>query len=143
MIKQGFAIGKDIESMSGDLSRWMNAVSDVNNLEQENKSPPIFKKLMSSKSIEAEAIEIYAAKKKFAEHRQQLKNYIIGMSGMDAWNRLIKEEGAIRKRRQEQVWAQRKLRQKILNYIGIVLLCITIIGFIFFIAYLYKERHNT
>ena len=28
-IKAGFAAGRDLEQMSGDLSRWMGAVSDV------------------------------------------------------------------------------------------------------------------
>ena len=28
-IKAGFAAGREIESMAGDLSRWMGAVSDI------------------------------------------------------------------------------------------------------------------
>jgi len=32
-IKQGFAVGRDIEQMSGDIGRWMGAVSDVDNAE--------------------------------------------------------------------------------------------------------------
>ena len=28
-IKRAFAAGRDFESMAGDLSRWMGAVSDV------------------------------------------------------------------------------------------------------------------
>ena len=30
-IKAGFAAGREIESMGKDLSRWMSAVSDVDN----------------------------------------------------------------------------------------------------------------
>ena len=30
-IKRGFAAGREIESMGKDLSRWMGAVSDVEN----------------------------------------------------------------------------------------------------------------
>lgn len=143
MVKQGFAMGRDIESMSGDLGRWLTACSDLTNLEKENQNPSIFKKIMNSKSIEAEAIEIYAAKKKLHDHRLQLKNYIVGMSGMGAWESLLKEEGAIRKRRQQQIYYQRELRRKIINYIAIAFLCITIIGFIIFLAYLYKENKGS
>ena len=32
-IKKGFAVGRDIEQMSGDIGRWMGAVSDVDNAE--------------------------------------------------------------------------------------------------------------
>ena len=28
-LKKGFAIGRDLESMAGDLSRWMGALSDI------------------------------------------------------------------------------------------------------------------
>ena len=33
-IKKGFAVGRDIEQMSGDIGRWMGAVSDVDNAEK-------------------------------------------------------------------------------------------------------------
>ena len=28
-IKKGFEVGRDIESMAGDMGRWMSAVSDI------------------------------------------------------------------------------------------------------------------
>jgi len=40
-IKQGFAVGRDIEQMSGDIGRWMGAVSDVDNAEKQAKNPPL------------------------------------------------------------------------------------------------------
>jgi hypothetical protein len=39
-IKKGFAVGRDIEQMSGDIGRWMGAVSDVDNAEKQAKNPP-------------------------------------------------------------------------------------------------------
>ena len=30
-IKSGFAVGRDLEQMSGDIGRWMGAASDVDN----------------------------------------------------------------------------------------------------------------
>ena len=41
-IKKGFQIGRDLESMMGDLSRWMGALSDLEQQEKEAKNPPIF-----------------------------------------------------------------------------------------------------
>ena len=49
-IKKGFQVGRDIESMASDLSRWMGAMSDLDMLEKEAKNPPIFKKLFAGKS---------------------------------------------------------------------------------------------
>jgi len=39
-LKKGFAIGRDIESMASDLSRWMGALSDLDQMEKEAKNPP-------------------------------------------------------------------------------------------------------
>ena len=35
-IKKGFAMGREIESMAGDLSRWMGAVSDIKKADEYN-----------------------------------------------------------------------------------------------------------
>ena len=45
-IKKGFAVGRDIESMAGDLGRWMGAVSDLKKADELNKKPPRLKKLL-------------------------------------------------------------------------------------------------
>ena len=74
-IKAGFQLGKDVESMAGDLGRWMGAVSDVDNAEKQAKNPPLFKKLMYASSIEQTALEAFAAKKKLAQQRQELKTF--------------------------------------------------------------------
>ena len=42
-IKKGFEMGRDIESMSKDLGRWMGAVSDIKKAEEYNRKPPLFK----------------------------------------------------------------------------------------------------
>ena len=63
-IKKGFEVGRDIESMSNDLGRWMGAVSDIKKAEEYNKRPPLFKKLFASGSVEEEAMQIFMAKKK-------------------------------------------------------------------------------
>jgi hypothetical protein len=44
VIKKGFQMGRDIESMSGDLGRWMGAVSDIKKADEYAKNPPLFKK---------------------------------------------------------------------------------------------------
>ena len=47
-LKRAFQAGRDIESMTGDLSRWMSAVSDVEQKEKQAKNPPIFRKVFGS-----------------------------------------------------------------------------------------------
>ncbi len=72
VIKKGFEVGRDIESMYGDVGRWMGAVSDIDQAEKMNKKPPLFKKIFAGSSIEEEAINIFAAKKKAEAMEQDL-----------------------------------------------------------------------
>ncbi len=44
-IKRAFQAGRDLESMSQDLSRWMGAVSDVDNAHKSAKNPSLIKKV--------------------------------------------------------------------------------------------------
>ena len=52
LIKKGFQAGRDVESMYGDIGKWLGAVSDVNHAEKMSKSPPLFKKLFLGSSVE-------------------------------------------------------------------------------------------
>ena len=72
-LKKGFAIGRDIESMASDLSRWMGALSDLDQAEKEAKNPPIIKKLFGGQSVEQEAVAAFAAKKKAQQQRYELQ----------------------------------------------------------------------
>jgi len=117
-VKKGFEIGRDIESMVGDLSRWMSAISDISEAEKQAQNPPIFKKLMFSGSVEEEAIQLFAAKKKAEQQRDDLKTFIQYTMGASAWDELIKMEGRIRKERQETIYKQAKRRQKFIEIVG-------------------------
>ena len=141
-IKAGFQLGKDVESMAGDLGRWMGAVSDVDNAEKHAKNPPLFKKLMYASSIEQTALEAFAAKKKLAQQRQELKTFLNYTFGPTAYAELLQMEGQIRKDRQKAIYERQQLKEQIINVIGIVILCATILGFIIFILFLLKNKYG-
>jgi len=117
-LKKGFAIGRDIESMASDLSRWMGALSDLDQAEREAKNPPIFKKLFAGKSVEQEAVEAFAAKKKAQQQRYELQQWISLTMGKSKWDELVRMEGSIRKRRQETLYRQRERRRKFVEIVA-------------------------
>ena len=119
------AAGRDIESCMGDVSRWMKMASDVDQAEKQAKNPPIFKKLLAAGSVEEEALQAYAAKKKLEAQRQELKNFLNMSYGPQAWADLIQLEGRIRKQRQEAIYKQQEMRQQILEFILIGALGLT------------------
>ena len=117
-LKKGFAIGRDIESMASDLSRWMGALSDLDQMEKEAKNPPIFKKLFGGQSVEQEAITAFANKQKAEQQRYELKQWISLTMGKSKWDELVRMEGQIRKRRQETLYRQRERRRKFVEIVA-------------------------
>ena len=105
VIKKGFDMGRDIESMYGDMGRWMGAVSDVNQANKVAKNPPLFKKLFAGSSIEEDAMNAFAAKKKAEEMENELRSYVNLVYGPNSWNEILKLQAKIRKDRQEQIYA--------------------------------------
>ena len=112
-IKKAIMMGREIEDLGSQLSTWMSAVSDVDNIHKNANSPSTFDKLFNG-SIEQVAMESYASKKKLQKQREELKNFLIANYGLQAWDDLIKEEGRVRRARQEAVW-QKIERQKMIR----------------------------
>ena len=128
LIKKGFQMGKDVESMYGDIGRWMGAVSDVNQSAKMANNPPVFKKLFAGSSVEQEAMDAFAAKKKAEAMEEELRNWINLTHGPNAWQDLLKMQVKIRKQRQETLYKQAELRRNMLQVVGIILLGIVFVG---------------
>ena len=126
MIKKGFEVGRDVESMGADLGRWMGAISDLKKAEEYTKKPPLFKKLFASGSVEEEAMAAFMAKKKADDMREQLRQVITYTRGPSAWQELIRMEGEIRKKRQQAIYDQQEYRRKVIEYtLAFILVAIT------------------
>ena len=141
-IKAGFAAGRDIENMAGDLSRWMGAVSDIKKADEYNKKPPLFKKLFNAGSVEEEAMQIFMAKKKAEDMRAELKQIISFTRGPSAWEELLRTEGEIRKKRQQAIYDQKERQRKVIEAILIGVLCIVVVGFIGGIVWMFMETRG-
>ena len=124
-IVAGFKVGKQVESMSKDLGRWMGAIQAV----KEGHSK---KKNRMFGSVEEEALETFAMKKKAIAMENELRNFVNLNYGPNAWNEVIHIQAQIRKQKKEaELEAQRRQRQMVEYTIigGLVLL------FIFFVVY--------
>ena len=124
-IVAGFKVGKQVESMSKDLGRWMGAIQAV----KEGHSK---KKNRMFGSVEEEALETFAMKKKAIAMENELRTFVYYNYGPNAWIEVIRIQADIRKQKKEaELEAQRRQRQMVENTIigGLVLL------FIFFVIY--------
>lgn len=119
-IKKGLQIGKDIESMAGDLGRWMNAIHDVKKGHEKAKGRKFG-------SVEEEALETFAAKKKAEQMEEELRNFVNMTYGPTAWSQIIKIQGQIRKERLQQEALRKQQIEEIIVW-GMIVSCIVLFG---------------
>ena len=127
-IKKAFHAGRELESMSQDLSRWMGAVSDIDNAHKSAKNPSLLKKVMNGKSIEQEAIEAFTAKTQLEQQRNDLRTFIQFSHGQSKWNEFLRMEADIRLRRKKEIYDKQKLREKVITIVALIVVLSVGIG---------------
>jgi hypothetical protein len=136
-LKKGFQVGKDLQDMSGQLTQWASAMSDLSYAEQKNKNPPWWKAL-NGQSVEAEALEIFTAKKKAEAMRKELKDWISFSMGPSAWDELVATEGKIRKQKKEQEYRKAEMQEAIVTWGLSGFIILLFVGILSFIVYMVK-----
>ena len=134
-LKKGFQVGKDLQDMSGQLTQWAGAMSDLSYAEQKTKNPPWWKAL-NGQSVEAEALAIFTAKKKAEAMRKELKDWISFSMGPSAWDELIATEGKIRKQKKDQEYRKAEIQEAIVTWALSILIILTGAGMLGFIIYM-------
>ena len=130
-IVTGFKVGKQVESMSKDLGRWMGAIQDIKDGHKKKSSGKTFG------SVEEESLETFAALKKAEQMENELRTFINFEYGPNAWNEVIRIQADIRiKKKEAEEEAKRKQKQMIENTIigGLVLLFIFFVGYVVYLV---------
>ena len=128
-IKKGFQVGRDVESMSKDLGRWMGAIQDVK--EGHNK-----KKNRIFGSVEEEALETFAIKKKAIAMENDLRNFVNLSYGPNAWNEVLRIQADIRKQKKEAIEEAKRKQAQMIENIILGVLVVFFLGIVGAILYL-------
>ena len=113
-IKNGIAVGRDLQDMTGQLSQWGKAISDFNYAEEKSKNPP----WSSFKGSDQEtALQLFAQKRKMEEMRKEIKNFISWHYGPSAWDEVLSIEAKMRKQRKEELYRKEELKRKIIEWV--------------------------
>ena len=124
------AAGRDIEDTMGQLAQWYGAVSDLNEAERQAKNPPLFKKLVSSKSVEQEAMELFAHKKKVQAQERDLREMLLYSYGKEGYSEMMAMRKQIRADREKVVYAQARRRKELFwNTVTFVVILVLVAGF--------------
>ena len=118
-VKSAVNVGKDLENVVGSMSKWYGAVSDIRKCQQQNKNPPIFKKLFAAGSIEEEALQLLMHDKAIREQEKELETILNWRYGFGTWKELIELRRKIKAEREATLYKQEERRQAILDGVAI------------------------
>ena len=128
-IVSGFKVGKQVESMSKDLGRWMGAIQAVKEGHKKKKS-------RSFGSVEEEALETFAAVKEAQRMENELRNFVNLSHGPNAWNEVLRIQAQIRKAKKEAELEERRKQRKVIENTIIGGCVLFFVLFIIYIVYL-------
>ena len=125
MIQRGFAVGRELEQMHGDMTRWMGATAEIAaTAESAENAGVITRMLKGSGNIEQIATQAILAKKQIETQRYELMVHIRMKYGMKTWDDILKAEGQLRKAKAKALEEQREFMERSV----LIVVLTTIIG---------------
>jgi hypothetical protein len=128
VIKKGIEMGRELEDMGGQLGTWFGAVADVKSAEEEAKDPPLFKKLISSGSVEQQALQALIARKKIEQQERELRELIVWRWGTEEYTAMMRDRARIKDTRAKAIQNQRRKMRKFIANTLTILLIIGLVG---------------
>jgi len=98
--------GREVEDVFGQLGKWYGAVSDFNFAKKKAENPPLFRRILHKSSIEQEAMEMFAHKKKLEAQEKQIREMVLYAYGKDGWNEMVAMRRKIKAEREATVHKQ-------------------------------------
>ena len=139
-LKKGIEIGRELEDLGGQLATWAGAIADIEFMAAKAADPPWYK---VGSNVQAEAIEIFAAKKKIQAQRDELKTYIQFSYGQSGWEELMRIEAQVRKRKQATDHRRAEMKELLITITIAGLALLAGIGGLALLAYflvIYDQR---
>lgn len=120
-VKMLVAKGAEIEHVAGKLSQWYGHVADLKEKEREIQKPPLFKKIMPGTSVEAEALNLIVAKKRWEAQEKELRELIMFRFGRETLTEMYDLRKKIKAQRERSVYAQKRRRQNVVDGIFVII----------------------
>jgi hypothetical protein len=130
VIKRGIEMGRELEDMGGQLGTWFGAVADVKSAEEEAKDPPLFKKLISSGSVEQQALQALIARKKIEQQEKELRELIVWRWGTEEYTAMMRDRARIKDTRAKAIQNQRRKMRKFIANVLTITAILALVGII-------------
>jgi hypothetical protein len=99
MIKRAVESGREAEDLYNYFARFFDAKEQISEEAIKGATHSRVKKLFAGNSVEAEALQVTAARRKIAQMEQELKDFLIYTGQSDFYDEMMKERRVIRQRR--------------------------------------------
>ena len=120
------------------MGKWFGAVSDVRKAQQNNKKPPLFKKLFQAGSVEEEALALLIHEKTIKEQEQELQTLLNWRYGFGTWKELIELRRKIKQEREDIIYKQQQRVDAFMDGVLIFGLIVVMGGAVVGVVYLLK-----
>ena len=126
MVQGMVQAGRSVEDTMGQIASWYGHASDVLYQEQKANKVSPFRKVVFSKSVEAEAVKAFARKKKIQEQQKEIMLMIRYAYGDDGLREFRELKRKIVQERQDTIYRQQELKENmLLTLFGVVFSIIT------------------
>lgn len=148
-IKRAVEIGREVQDVYSQLSKWAGAASDLAEAisQQESKKPGLFEKIGFGKNETSEAFDTMIAKQKLIEMEREIyQMFIYGdlqHLGLDGYREFVNLRKEIKEKRKKMIYDQMRRRQKFVQNLGtyglaLVLFCVSIFLLVWMSLYVYQ-----
>jgi len=127
-VKRMVAAGREVEDTLSQIGRFYGAVSDLAEHKRQAENPPLFKKIIASKSVNEEAMEIYARQKKTQQMERELRELLMFQFGERGYQELVDLRRSIAAKREKTIYLQERKR-KALFWNSIQISGIAVLGY--------------
>jgi len=110
-VKRMVAAGREVEDTLSQIGRFYGAVSDLAEHKRQAENPPLFKKIIASKSVNEEAMEIYARQKKTQQMERELRELLMFQFGERGYQELVDLRRSIQAKREKTIYLQERKRK--------------------------------
>lgn len=122
------------------MTKFAGAWADLNEAERRAKNPPWYKSFGSS--LEKEAAEAFAAKKKGQELKKELENmiqFVHGPTGLKEYKDILRD---MREQKKKHEFRKQQIKQSIIEWIVGILALITGLAVVLFVLYLVGKNQG-
>jgi hypothetical protein len=134
MVKAMVEAGKSAEDTMMQIGKWYGHASDVMYAEKKVKNVNPFKRVVFSGSVQQEAMQAFAAKKKMEAQQKELLSIIgmvYGKEGLQEFRDMRKQ---IARERADTIYRQQEAKEKMLAGLLVLLAIAIVVGTAIFIV---------